>query len=162
MVSLVRTRDDMDRDVAGVGIVAQQVEQHEAVDVGQAEIEGDRVGAKLADQPDGARPGRGNGRVSKRHPGVPNVPTLSEAGFDITMSKGAGWSVLVPKGTPAPIVGRLSEALRKVLGQTDVQEALVRANSLAAWQTAQEYKAGVEADRRMYSELLPAIKVKGN
>mgnify|MGYP003577048863 FL=1 len=81
---------------------------------------------------------------------------------DIAMSKGAGWSVLVPKGTPAPIVTRLSEALRKVLAQTEVQEALVRANSLAAWQTPQEYRAGVEADRRMYSELLPAIRVKGN
>ncbi len=98
----------------------------------------------------------------KRHPGLPNVPTLSEAGFDIAMSKGAGWSVLVPKGTPAPIVTRLSEALRKVLAQTEVQEALVRANSLAAWQTPQEYRAGVEADRRMYSELLPAIRIKGN
>jgi tripartite-type tricarboxylate transporter receptor subunit TctC len=59
-------------------------------------------------------------------------------------------------------VARLSDTLRKVLEQKDVQDALVRANSLAAWQTAQEYRAGVEADRRMYSDLLPAIGVRGN
>ena len=34
MVGLLGAGDDMDRNVGGVGIVAQQVEQHEAVDVG--------------------------------------------------------------------------------------------------------------------------------
>ena len=42
------------------GIVAQQVEQHEAVDVGQAEVERDRARPHLADHRDGARAGRGN------------------------------------------------------------------------------------------------------
>jgi tripartite-type tricarboxylate transporter receptor subunit TctC len=97
-----------------------------------------------------------------RHPDLPEVPTLSETGFDITTSKGSGWGVLVPKGTPKPIVARLSDTLHKVLEQKDVQEALVRANSIAAWQTPEDFRAGLMADEQMYAELLPSIGVRKN
>ena len=99
---------------------------------------------------------------SKRHPALPNVPTVAEAGFDIAMTRGAGWALLVPKGTPANIVGRLSNALQQVLAQPAVHEALVRANSLPAWQTGTEYRAAIAADRKMYADLLPAIGVRGS
>lgn len=98
----------------------------------------------------------------KRHPDLPNVPTLHEAGFDITSAKGAGWGLLAPKGTPAPIMARLSETLQKVLQQKEVHEALQRANSIPAWQTPEEFRQGIAADRAMYSELLPAIGIRGN
>ncbi len=38
----------MDRQVRGLGIVPEQVEQDETVDIGQPEIEGDRIGLELA------------------------------------------------------------------------------------------------------------------
>ena len=38
----------MDRECTGLGIVLEQVEQHEAVDVGQAEVERDRARLELA------------------------------------------------------------------------------------------------------------------
>ncbi|MCJ0762573.1 Bug family tripartite tricarboxylate transporter substrate binding protein [Variovorax terrae] len=94
-----------------------------------------------------------------RHPELPNVPTLKEAGFDIATSKGAGWGVLAPRGTPKAVMARLSEALRKILADKSVQEEFLRANSIASWQTPEEFRLGLQADQKMYSELLPAIGV---
>lgn len=98
----------------------------------------------------------------KRHPSLPNVPTLKEAGFDITTFKAAGWGLLAPKGTPAPVMAKMSDALHQVLQQKDVQDALTKANSIAAWQTPEEFRQGLQADQKVYAELLPAIGIRGN
>ena len=97
-----------------------------------------------------------------RHPELPQVPTLAEAGFTIDSSKGSGWGVLAPKGTPRPVVTKLSEALHDVLAQKEVQDALVRANSIAAWQPPDAFRSALAADERMYAQLLPAIGVRRN
>ena len=47
----------MDRDMAGLGIMLEQVEQDEAVDVRQAEVERDRRRLQLARHGEGAGPG---------------------------------------------------------------------------------------------------------
>ena len=97
---------------------------------------------------------------SRRHPELPQVPTLREAGLDVTMPRSAGWALAAPKGTPRAIMTRLSEGLRKVLELREVQEALARANSISAWQTPDEYRAAIATDRKMYAELLPIIGIK--
>lgn len=97
-----------------------------------------------------------------RHPELPQVPTLAEAGFTIDTSKGSGWGVLAPKGTPKAVVAKLSEALHNVLAQKEVQDALVRANSIAAWQPPEAFRTALAADKKMYAQLLPAIGVRRN
>lgn len=97
-----------------------------------------------------------------RHPQLPDVPTLKEAGIDITTAKGAGWGVLAPRGTPKAVVAKLSETLRAIMADKGVQEDLIRANSIAAWQTPEAFRAGLLNDQKMYAELLPAIGVKPN
>jgi tripartite-type tricarboxylate transporter receptor subunit TctC len=50
----------------------------------------------------------------KRSPIFPDVPTLKEKGWNVVMVQ---WrSLLAPKGTPAPRVAALAEALRKAMG----------------------------------------------
>lgn len=97
----------------------------------------------------------------RRHPSFPDLPTVAEAGFEISATRSAGWGLLAPKGTPASIMARLSEALKQVLGQQDVAEVLARANSIPSWQEPDTYRHGLESDRKMYAELLPAIGIKG-
>lgn len=97
----------------------------------------------------------------KRHPDFPDLPTLDESGFRVSASRSSGWGLLAPKGTPANIMAQLSEALRQVLEQKDVQEILARANSVPSWQTPDIYRQGLLADRKMYAELLPAIGITG-
>ena len=58
--------------------------------------------------------------AAKRHPSAPDLPTLGELGV-----KGAEvemwYAFFAPKGTPAPVVGKLNTELRGILAQADVK-----------------------------------------
>ena len=83
------------------------------------------TGALLENTVDGAKIGLGNmvsqlkeGKIkvlelsgSRRWPDFPNVPTFSEAGFGAYPAGPIYWGMVVPAGTPAPIVARLHDAL---------------------------------------------------
>ncbi|MGB3069040.1 MAG: tripartite tricarboxylate transporter substrate binding protein [Ottowia sp.] len=98
----------------------------------------------------------------RRHPDLPNVPTLKETGFEITQAKSPGWGLVAPKGTPKAIITRLADALHKTLEAKEVQDALARANTIAAWMPTEEFRKSVLEDQKMFAELLPAIGVRGN
>ena len=57
---LVRHRDHVDRDVAGRGVVLQPLQHAPAVDVGQADVQGDGARLQLAGQGQGGRAARGH------------------------------------------------------------------------------------------------------
>ena len=59
---------------------------------------------------------------SKRMPQAPDVPTMSESlpGFDVSVWYG----LLVPAGTPAPIVRKLNQETLKILAMADVKDRL--------------------------------------
>jgi len=60
----------------------------------------------------------------KRHPRIPDVPTMAEAGFpDVTMQQWFG--LFAPAGTPEPIVRRLNREFVKALQSDDVKEKLL-------------------------------------
>lgn len=57
-----------------------------------------------------------------RHPGLPNVPTVAEAGmpgFELE----AWVALFAPAGTPAPVVAQLAEATRKALATPEAKAA---------------------------------------
>jgi tripartite-type tricarboxylate transporter receptor subunit TctC len=53
--------------------------------------------------------------ASRRWPQLPDVPTFSEAGFAAYPGGPIYWGVVVPTGTPAPIVARLHDELLAIL-----------------------------------------------
>ena len=58
---------------------------------------------------------------ARRSTAAPELPTVQEAGlpgYDVTLWFG----VLAPAGTPAAIVRRLSDDIRKVLGRPELRE----------------------------------------
>jgi len=55
-----------------------------------------------------------------RIPNLPDVPTLVEQGIDVTYLYWLG--LIVKAGTPAPVVQKLSDALRHALASPDLQE----------------------------------------
>jgi tripartite-type tricarboxylate transporter receptor subunit TctC len=56
-----------------------------------------------------------------RHPGMPNVPTTAEAGLPSFQLE--SWVALyAPAGTPAPIVAKLTDAVKKSLALPEVKE----------------------------------------
>ena len=98
----------------------------------------------------------------KRHPDLPNVPTLSETGYNINLTRGAGWGLMAPKGTPKPIMDKLANALQKALETKELQDAMVRANTIAAWTPPEDFKKAILSDQKMLAQLLPAIGIRGN
>lgn len=56
---------------------------------------------------------------------LPDVPTLTESGFDDPLLRAVGWvGMAVPAGTPAPIVEKLAAAVGDALKRSDVQERI--------------------------------------
>jgi tripartite-type tricarboxylate transporter receptor subunit TctC len=60
--------------------------------------------------------------ADKRLAALPDVPTAKELGVNYLMSIWAG--IFAPKGTPAPIVAKLAEALDKALDDASVQRRM--------------------------------------
>lgn len=56
--------------------------------------------------------------TDKRVASLPNVPTLKESGIDVVMSQWYG--LVAPKGTPQPIVDRLTQAVRQAMQSPDL------------------------------------------
>jgi tripartite-type tricarboxylate transporter receptor subunit TctC len=52
--------------------------------------------------------------ASKRSPELPNVPTFKETGLDAFPGGPIFWGVVVPTGTPAPIVARLHDEMAAI------------------------------------------------
>lgn len=60
--------------------------------------------------------------TEKRHPEVPAVPTLKEAGVNVVYAVNRG--VLAPKGTPEPVLARLEGACEKVSKESAFAESM--------------------------------------
>jgi tripartite-type tricarboxylate transporter receptor subunit TctC len=94
-----------------------------------------------------------------RLPSFPDVPTLKELGYkDVEMYSWQG--MLVPKGTPRPIVDQLSANLQKALQRPDVRKALAEAGLEITPSTPQEFGAYVEQQTKSWGEIMRASGIK--
>jgi tripartite-type tricarboxylate transporter receptor subunit TctC len=85
----------------------------------------------------------------------PDLPAAAEVlpGFNAR-----GWAALVaPVGTPAPIVDKVSDALRKVVGEAEVQGKLAVTGSYARPMTPAQVMAFIQADQQMWKPILEKI-----
>jgi putative tricarboxylic transport membrane protein len=60
--------------------------------------------------------------TEKRHPEMPGIPTLKELGVNVVYDVNRG--LMVPKGTPAPIVGTLAKACAAAAKEPDFAAAM--------------------------------------
>lgn len=90
-----------------------------------------------------------------RDPGLPDVPTFSEAGlpgFDAYF-----WSGLVaPAGTPPAVISRLNAALVQALERGDVREALSRQGLQAAPSSPEAFGAFIASEISRWSAVAKA------
>ena len=93
----------------------------------------------------------------KPTPELKGIPTMIELGYrDVEYYIWAG--LFAPKGTPAPVIARLREAMKRVMSDTQVTSIYEKAGSPAAYMDQPEFAAFVEADAR---RLTPVIKSIG-
>jgi tripartite-type tricarboxylate transporter receptor subunit TctC len=96
---------------------------------------------------------------AKRDPGLPDVPTLREAGlkdFEATTASG----LVAPAGTPASTIAILNAAMQKTLGDPDTQKKLAAIGSPASPSTSAEWKALLDREAARAQALEKAGRFK--
>ncbi len=91
---------------------------------------------------------------------VPNVPTITEAGFpgfDVI----AWFALFAPRGTPAPIVARLSAEIKKIVAMNDVREKMAKLGAEPKYLSPEGVVDFVAAEAPTWRELLKDIKPAG-
>ncbi|HXG15584.1 MAG TPA: tripartite tricarboxylate transporter substrate binding protein [Calidithermus sp.] len=79
--------------------------------------------------------------TERRHPEIPDVPTLKELGVNVVYAVTRG--LMAPKGTPGDILARLEEACRKATSEPKFAEDMARQGTLVKF-----------LDRKAYAEFL--------
>jgi tripartite-type tricarboxylate transporter receptor subunit TctC len=93
----------------------------------------------------------------KRAIPFPDVPTAAEAGMPGYYSM--GWAgVVVPKGTPKPIIARLNAAIGKALNAPDLQKQFLTQGAEPSPGTPEEFARFIRAD---YDRIAKLAKVAG-
>ena len=95
----------------------------------------------------------------KRSAVLPDVPTIDESGvkgYEATIWLG----VLAPKGTPAPVVARLNEAISKIASAPDVQAEWARQGATALVMTPQAFDKYLQDDIAKWTRVIHSANIK--
>jgi tripartite-type tricarboxylate transporter receptor subunit TctC len=97
--------------------------------------------------------------TAKRSSVVPDVPTFAEAGVP-GYEFNSWFGLVMPAGTPAPILARVHADLVAVLRDPAVQKQLVEAGSDPAPSTPAEMRAQIQREIGVTSRLIKAANIK--
>ena len=95
----------------------------------------------------------------KRHPLMPDVPTMAEAvppGFVLD----AWYGLLAPAGVPAEVVSRLNAEMKKVLADPEIRKNLQAGSHDIAASTPTEFAAVMAKDFQVWGDLARKLGVK--
>jgi len=91
----------------------------------------------------------------KRLASLPDVPTLTEAGFDAVFFQ---WSALfAPAGTPEPVIARLREAARAVVADPSFTAAMATVETPVQYLDAPELRRFWDADAKKLAEAVRQV-----
>jgi tripartite-type tricarboxylate transporter receptor subunit TctC len=98
-----------------------------------------------------------------RSPALPDVPTFAEQGYE-NYDASSFNGVLVPAGTPAPIVRKINAALVKVLADPEVVQKLSSDGSIVRSSSPQDFTGLIRSEQAKWSRVIKAgnIRVDGS
>jgi len=99
--------------------------------------------------------------TAQRVASLPAVPTASEAGlggFEVSSTFG----ILAPAGTPQPIVGRLSAALKSALAQPEVNDMLLAQGAMPSFTTPDETRTAIRSEVARWQKVIAESDIKLN
>ena len=124
---------------------------------GQIDMMFDSVPTMAATIEDGRVKALGtSGKV--RSPILPNVPTIAEAGipeYNATIWIG----VMVPAGTPKPIVELLNREINKILARPDIKESWQRQGAHTMIMTPDEFGAYIQSEIERWGKVIRANNI---
>ena len=94
----------------------------------------------------------------QRWPGEPNIPTMEESGFPgFVMNSWVG--VLAPKGTPQPIVNKLSQTIADAVQSPEVKAKLNQLGFGEVGSTPAQFQQLIDQDTAMYKAVIEKAQV---
>ena len=91
----------------------------------------------------------------RRHPALPDVPTLKELGYDAQFSQWTG--LFVPAGTPEPVIAKLREAAKFTVDDANFQSALAKVDTPVQYLDQPQFRAFWDADAKKLAEVVKKI-----
>lgn len=96
----------------------------------------------------------------QRFAGMPDVPTLEEAGGPKGIDALSWVALMASRGTPAAIAAEINAAVNDALAQPDVRERLDGFGFVGGNGPAQQVTEWARTDRQHYAEVLTRVKVQ--
>lgn len=97
--------------------------------------------------------------AGNRSPSLPNIPTMAEqgfAGYDLS----AWWGVVVPAGTPKPIVDRLAGWFNEITNAADTKEFLSRVATDPLPGTPEQMSAMLKTETDKWARFVNLAKIE--
>jgi tripartite-type tricarboxylate transporter receptor subunit TctC len=98
---------------------------------------------------------------ARRHPALPQVPTVAEIGLPAAEASSWG-AVMAPAGTPAPVIERLNAVLREALALQTVKDRLAQVGAEAVTSTPQELAAYLRAETEKWGRVVREARITLN
>ena len=96
---------------------------------------------------------------ARRSPSLPELPTAAESG--LPGYEAIGWfGMLVPAGTPAATVARLSADANRVLAEPEVRQKMLALGAEPAGNTPEEFARFIRDDQAKWSRLMAERGIK--
>ncbi|WP_342049767.1 MULTISPECIES: Bug family tripartite tricarboxylate transporter substrate binding protein [unclassified Cupriavidus] len=93
-----------------------------------------------------------------RVPSLPDVPTMIESGIaNIEVNSWVG--LFAPAKTPAPIVDKLQKTLNAVVSEPETRDRLLTLGIVPSGNTPAEFRKQVDADLRMYGDIVKQANI---
>lgn len=96
--------------------------------------------------------------MDKRLPSLPDAPTFAERGYS-GLAVPAWVGIVVPKGTPVPIVARLHKAVVDAVASEEVKNKILADASLPATSTPEEFDAFIRKDSAVWGALVKKLEI---
>lgn len=92
---------------------------------------------------------------------LPDIPTMSELG--VKGFESYNWQgIIVPAGTPAPIISKLNQAFNEILKDPDVAHAISSVGSQAVGGSPESFGAFIAAETDKWAKVIKAANIKLN
>lgn len=90
---------------------------------------------------------------------LPEVPTMSEAG--VPGFESYNWQgIIVPAGTPAPIVAKLNKVLNEIMRDPEVQRAIIDSGGQPGGGSAEDFGRFIQAERAKWAKVIQQARIK--
>jgi tripartite-type tricarboxylate transporter receptor subunit TctC len=96
---------------------------------------------------------------AKRAPAMPDIPTLGETGVPVVVVNWYG--LIAPKGTPKPVIERVSSETAKAIQSPDMAKRLIAEGSEAAGTAPQAFAAHIRAEHEMWAKVIKQAGIRG-